>query len=63
MGISKDSRQAIQKEIERLEGQKSIAIRRIKELADKKESLAKRNDSIATELQNLKKDVESGRLD
>lgn len=57
MAISNDSKQTIKREIERLEGQKSIAIKRIKELNDKKDMLVIKRDLLTLEIQNLKADA------
>lgn len=57
MAISNDSKKTIKREIERLEGQKVIAVKRIKELNDKKDSLVIRRDFLTAEIQNLKADA------
>lgn len=57
MAISNDSKQTIKREIERLEGQKALAIKRIKELNNKKDSLVIRRDFLTTEIKNLKDDA------
>ena len=57
MAISNDSKQTIKREIERLQGQKDIAVKRIKDLNDKKDALVIRRDFLTTEIQNLKTDA------
>lgn len=57
MAISKDSKQAIKQELDRLEGQKSITVKRIKALGDKKDALVARRDALTAEIQNLKADL------
>lgn len=57
MAISKDSKQAIKQELNRLEGQKAITVKRIKALGDKKDALVARRDALTAEIQNLKADL------
>lgn len=57
MAITPDSKRTIKQEIERLEGQKAITIKRIKQLVDKKGILVARRDALTVEIQNLKADL------
>lgn len=57
MPISNDSKETIKREIDRLQGQKDIVVKRIKDLNDKKDALVTRRDAINIEIQNLKADA------
>ena len=57
MGITKDSKETLSREIERLNGQKEIVVQRIKKLGDKKDQLVMKRDALTAEIQNMKTDT------
>jgi len=57
MGITKDSKETLSREIERLNVQKEIVVQRIKKLGDKKDQLVMKRDALTAEIQNMKTDT------
>jgi hypothetical protein len=59
MGITSNSRSALRIELDRLQGQKDITVKKIKDLGDKRDALIVRRDVLTDSINKIKQDIES----